>query len=152
MRNDITNEIWTKKKNIDKETERLIELYRRAYKKDAESPRTKALEAELKRRNPADVNAIIYDAIRRIVALNKAAEKYPIKIDFQMEFGRELIRFKVGSLGSNSARCWLEELLEKDKTLPDEWTCFYNYYWMTIYEEDEPEYFLAKWEEFMGLR
>ena len=149
MDNGITNKIWTKKKNIDEETERLIELFHRAYDRDRKSSETRALTEELKRRNPADINAIIYDTIRRIVALNKAAEKYPRNIDFQMEFGRETIRLSVHSWKDAT---WFAELLEKDKTLPDRWTCFYNHYWLNIYEEQEPEYFLAKWKEFMGLR
>ena len=152
MNNGVTNKIWTKKKNIDEKTFRLVELYFRIKEKDRESPKLQALIEELKRRNPADVHAITLDAIERIHALNKAAEKYPRKLDFQMKFGRDMIRFEVDTLDSMSDYNWLKEQLKKDKTLPDMWTCLYNNYWLNIYEEDEPEYFLAKWEEFFGLR
>ncbi len=149
MNNFFWDKTWTKKKNIDKETERLIDLYFSASEDDRESPEMQPLIEELKRRNPADVNAIIYDTIRRIVALNKAAENYPKDIDFRLEFGRNTINLSVDSW--NDA-IWFAELLKKDKTLPDRWTCHYHYYWLHIYEEVEPEYFLAKWERFMGLR
>lgn len=158
MNNFFRDKKWTKK-NIDKETERLLDRYYRATRQkggDINNPRAQAIIAKLKQTNPLDVSAIIRDTFERICALNKVAEKSPRHIEFVMEFSRDSIDLRVRSVYEDNYAMpdedYAMEICKNDKTMPSNAWSNFSFYWLNRTVDKRTEDFLTKWEKFFCLK
>lgn len=141
------NATGTKKANLDKETEMLILKCHRAMGEDdchIDEPHVQAMIAELKIRNYMDIDAVMSNALERIIAINGFCRERQIPVEFFVQF----------SITTLSIKAWSQyaEKICRQLKLPNNAFCNFRYYYLHRFVEDTPDYFLTKWEKFLGLR